>query len=117
MVQPTLVEGRWLLPDDENAIVLTQSIMADEPDIALGDTVTLEIDDKNRAFVVVGVAQVFGGPSEAPAYVNLPYFSRLTADVGSCQQRTGDDRAGRVCWNRVRRWRRCKRHWMTPACG
>ncbi len=82
MVQPTLVEGRWLLPDDENAIVLTQSIVANEPDIALGDTVTLEIDDKNREFVVVGVAQVFGGPSEAPAYVNLPYFSKLTGDVG-----------------------------------
>ena len=62
MVQPTLIEGRWLLPGDENAIVLTQSIMANEPDIAVGDTVTLEIDDKNRQWVVVGVAQVFGGP-------------------------------------------------------
>ena len=82
MVQPTLIEGRWLLPGDENAIVLTQSTMADEPDIAVGDTITLEIDNKNRAWIVVGVAQVFGGPSDSPAYVNQPYFARLTSDVG-----------------------------------
>ena len=83
MVQPTLVERRWLLPGDENAIVLTQSIMANEPDIVVGDTITLEIDDKDRQWVVVGAAhKFFGGPSDAPAYVNLPYFSRLTGDVG-----------------------------------
>jgi len=82
MVQPTLIEGRWLLPDDENAIVLTQTIMADEPDISVGDTITLEINDKNGQWVVVGVAQVFDGPNGAPAYVNLPYFARLTGDVG-----------------------------------
>ena len=39
-----------------------RTIVANEPDLAIGDTVTLEIDDKNRECVVVGVAQVLGGP-------------------------------------------------------
>ena len=31
---------------------------------------------------MVGVAQVLGGPpNQIPAYVNYPYFARLTADV------------------------------------
>ncbi len=33
MVEPTLQEGRWLMPDDENAIVISQKVLANEPDL------------------------------------------------------------------------------------
>ena len=39
MVQPTLLEGRWLLPEDENAIVISQKVLAKEPDLKVGDPV------------------------------------------------------------------------------
>ncbi len=83
MVQPTLSEGRWLVKDDENAIVISQGVVADDPDIRVGETILLDIDGKEYPWVVVGVAQVLGGPhSTVPAYVNYPYFASLTDNVG-----------------------------------
>ena len=32
MVDPTLIAGRWLLPDDENAIVISQKVLGSEPE-------------------------------------------------------------------------------------
>ena len=56
-VRPTLQEGRWLLPDDGNAIVATANIREDEPGLAVGDTVTLRIDGKDTAWTLVGIVQ------------------------------------------------------------
>ncbi len=46
---PQMVAGRWLEPDDGNAVVLNQKV-ADEAGLAIGDTVTLKIgvDNENR---------------------------------------------------------------------
>lgn len=82
MVSPTLSEGRWLLPDDQNAIVLSQNVLGSEPDIQVGDAIILEINGKESPWVVVGIAQVLGGPPNViPVYVNYPYFSWLTTSV------------------------------------
>jgi putative ABC transport system permease protein len=82
MVQPTLTDGRWLLPDDENAVVISQNVLASQPGLKPGDSMQLKIGAKEYEFVVVGVARVLGGPPNViPAYVNYPYFARLTADV------------------------------------
>ncbi|MFN3982087.1 MAG: ABC transporter permease [Caldilinea sp.] len=82
MVNPTLLEGRWLLPDDQNAIVLSQNVLGAEPDIRVGDAIVLEINGKESPWVVVGIAQVLGGPPNVvPVYVNYPYFSWLTTSV------------------------------------
>jgi putative ABC transport system permease protein len=82
MVQPTLTAGRWLLPDDENAIVVSQNVLASEAGLAVGDTLMLEIGEKEYPWTVVGVARVLGGPpNQIPVYVNYPYFARLTADI------------------------------------
>lgn len=82
MVQPTLVSGRWLLPDDHNAVVLSQSITSDETDIEVGSKIVLEIDEKEQEWVVVGFAETteFGG--NISAFVTYGYFSKLTGNVG-----------------------------------
>ncbi|MFO7635606.1 MAG: FtsX-like permease family protein [Caldilinea sp.] len=82
MVSPTLSQGRWLLPDDQNAIVLSQNVLGSETDIEVGDAILLEINGKESPWVVVGIAQVLGGPPNViPVYVNYPYFSWLTTSV------------------------------------
>jgi putative ABC transport system permease protein len=70
------------VPEDENAIVLSQNVLSTEPDLQVGDELVLEIGDKQSSWVVVGIAQVLGGPPNAiPTYVNLPYYARLTSEV------------------------------------
>ncbi len=80
MLNPQLVAGRWLLPEDENALVVNTNFMEAEKDVRLGDTITLKINDKENDWVVVGVME--GVLDQATAYTNYDYFSRLTGRTG-----------------------------------
>jgi putative ABC transport system permease protein len=79
-INPILLEGRWLQPADENAIVLNSLVTRDETDVQLGDTITLNIDSRDSEWQVVGIVQgVMTGPI---GYVNRPYFERFLRSVG-----------------------------------
>lgn len=81
-IVPLISAGRWLLPEDENALVVNGAFLQEEPDVAVGDTITLKIEGRESPWRVVGVAtgQMAGmGPI---AYANRPYLMRLTNQVG-----------------------------------
>jgi putative ABC transport system permease protein len=80
MILPTLLEGRWLLPDDQDAIVLNTAVLQKEPDLKVGDTVTFKLGKKETSWRIVGLARAtLSGPV---AYANLPAFSRLNGAPG-----------------------------------
>lgn len=54
-IKPHLVTGRWLEPDDTDAIVVNTDIYKDEPDVRVGRRVTLEVQGEKRDWRVVGV--------------------------------------------------------------
>lgn len=83
MAHPTVVEGRWLRPDDENAIVVNSVVFRDEPDVKVGDEITLKIEGKEKRWQVVGVAT--GGFPMPTMFANYPYFARTTHNVGKAQ--------------------------------
>ncbi len=79
-LRPTLVSGRWLLPEDQNAIVLNTELTKEEPDIQVGDDITLSIDGRDTTWRVVGIVQgVLAGPT---GYANYPYFAEAVRKVG-----------------------------------
>ena len=55
MVDPIVQAGRWLRPDDEYAVVINATVAKDEPDVAVGDTIMLKMDDRERPWEVVGI--------------------------------------------------------------
>ncbi|MCS6843431.1 MAG: ABC transporter permease [Caldilineales bacterium] len=80
MVRPLVLEGRWLLPEDESALVLTSDVLDAEPDVRVGDRITLVINGKETEWTVVGIVQsVLGRPT---AYANAPYFGQVAGSVG-----------------------------------
>ncbi len=80
MLQPTLLEGRWLLPEDENAVVINTEVVKEEPDLEVGDEIVLKIEDKETTWRVVGLVKgVLAGPF---LYANYPYLARLVCEVG-----------------------------------
>lgn len=88
MLSPILVEGRWLLPDDGNAIVINSDVVGNEADVAdgigadvsVGSTVTLKINNKDTQWVVVGVIRgVLTGPN---IFMNFDALARATNSVG-----------------------------------
>jgi putative ABC transport system permease protein len=80
LVHPTLVAGRWLVPDDENAVVVNTLLLKDEPDIKVGDEITLKMSGEEVKWRVVGIMK--GTPPVAMAYVNYPYLAKMVGYVG-----------------------------------
>lgn len=83
MVQPEIVAGRWLLPDDENAIVVSLDTLRAEPDLKLGDEITLKIVGRKTTWRIVGLIRVVGFRGGAGiAYVHYPYLARVIGQMG-----------------------------------
>ena len=58
LFQPKIVAGRWLLPEDQNAVVIAADLLKTEPDLKLGDHLVLDINGREIPWRIVGVAQV-----------------------------------------------------------
>jgi putative ABC transport system permease protein len=79
MIAPQILEGRWLLPDDENALVVNSQVLQNEKDLGVGDRVTMRIGGRESDWTIVGLTKaLFGFPT---AYANYDYFSRVVRDV------------------------------------
>ena len=81
MLDPTVMRGRWLLPDDENALVVSNSFLQKETDINVGDEITLKIANREYQWRVVGVVNARFGAGGV-AYANRDYYARAVGEVG-----------------------------------
>ena len=75
LVDPTLLRGRWLLPEDHSAIVVNEAFWTDRPDLAAGDVLRLKIAGKEKDWTVVGIYQ-YTGVDELIGYVNYDHLAR-----------------------------------------
>ncbi len=80
MIEPLVLEGRWLKPEDQNALVVSSGLVKEEKDISIDDTITLKIKGRETEWPIVGVVKGFG--NELMAYANLPYFERQVREAG-----------------------------------
>jgi putative ABC transport system permease protein len=63
MLTPLLVEGRWLNPRDRAQVVVNTDFLGNEPDVTLGDTLTLRIGGQEGDWEIVGfVTNQYSGP-------------------------------------------------------
>jgi putative ABC transport system permease protein len=77
-------EGRWLLPTDESAVVLTSNYLKDYPHAQVGDQVRLKLNDKKLTMTVVGISRVPFPFSDM--YVNLASISRQMGSAGRASE-------------------------------
>lgn len=83
MINFPVREGRWLSPDDSNAIVINHNLHDHESDIHMGQTITVDLDGRQCEFIVIGIIEEVGAPEFA--YVNYPYFTTWMANGNSIQ--------------------------------
>ncbi len=76
---PAIVEGRWLLPEDENALVVSTILLQKEPDVRLGDEIVLKVMGRRQPYRVVGVCLGILTPM---VYGHYPYIAETTGQVG-----------------------------------
>jgi putative ABC transport system permease protein len=77
LVEPVVTAGRWLQPDDENAIVVDNHFVALRPDVQVGDVLQMRIDGQDYPFTLVGIFRLAGDPPNPFTYVNNEYLSSI----------------------------------------
>jgi putative ABC transport system permease protein len=63
MIDPPIIAGRGLRPDDENAILVTPGFLSIEPGLKLGSTITLKIDGRKQDYQIVGIMNMLSSSS------------------------------------------------------
>jgi putative ABC transport system permease protein len=79
-----LTNGRWLTPDDQNALVVVTDggVAREHPELAAGREIVLRVNDKDIPWRIVGLHVVAGNLNPPILYVNAAYLSQQlgTAD-------------------------------------
>lgn len=84
LIKPTMVRGRWLEPQDENAIVINKYVSDREPDLQVGDDIRLKIDGEESTWHIVGEVRSSVNFGQSPMlYANYDYFARLGGKLGN----------------------------------
>lgn len=79
MIDFPLIEGRWLRPDDENALVVSHGLVDHEPSMAVGSEIIMDLNGQATTWTVVGIVRQIG-PNLA--YANQDYFATLAGLEG-----------------------------------
>lgn len=72
-----LQSGRLLSNDNTNQIVISNHLLSFYPDIKLGDTITIKINQVNYDFTIVGILSMFGQPESPSLFVNYSYLNQI----------------------------------------
>ncbi len=76
LVEPKMLKGRWLLPEDENAILINEAFWDEYPNLSIGDVLNLKINGKEADWVVAGIFQ-YTGMTELFAYSNYDTLANI----------------------------------------
>jgi putative ABC transport system permease protein len=79
LVHPTLLEGRWLLPEDRNAVVINTMTLNKEPDLKVGEKIILKVQGEETTWTIVGIAM--GGQPMPALFMDYKYLSQLVGQV------------------------------------
>jgi len=80
MINPQLIEGRWLLPNDESALVVNTEVLKDSPQLKVGEKAVIMVGDRKLRFTVVGVVQgILAGPI---VYAPYDWFTGAVQETG-----------------------------------
>lgn len=82
LVDLPVVEGRWLRPEDGNALVASPGLLEQEPDLAVGDEVRLRLGGQETVWQVVGVV---GDRGPARAYASYQQLSTVLGRQGMAE--------------------------------
>jgi putative ABC transport system permease protein len=78
LLDPDMVAGRWLLPGEEKAVVVSDSIYNTYPDLLPGDTILVKVREQRVAeWTVVGVFRFISMVGDTLAYGDFDFIADL----------------------------------------
>ena len=83
VVERSVLSGRWLLPDDQNALVMCTTAMSAHPEWHLGSVVHLKLNSKAEAdFTIVGTFPFASGEGNKIGMASYAYLADLLNERG-----------------------------------
>ncbi|MGZ3183485.1 MAG: FtsX-like permease family protein [Telluria sp.] len=80
LIRLPLLEGRWLYPGEQDAVVLTHAARAQRPGTRVGDVLEVSVDGRPTRWRVVGVVEEVG--SAGIVYTTQAAFDRTNGSAG-----------------------------------
>jgi putative ABC transport system permease protein len=78
LLEADMLAGRWLQPGDDRALVVSDSIWSNYPDLQPGDTLRVEIPgNRAEAWPVIGIFRFTDMVGDSLGYANYETISRL----------------------------------------
>ncbi|PDW04777.1 ABC transporter permease [Candidatus Viridilinea mediisalina] len=83
MLAPRMVAGRWFVPGDERAVVLSTNILQKEPAINVGTMITLKLGSREEQWRVIGLIEELMPPiNPVLVYMPLDAYTRTYGGFG-----------------------------------
>ncbi len=81
LIEPIMLQGRWLKPGDTTAITVGEAIWSDYPGLKPGDQLKLKLNGQEDYWTVVGIFR-FISRDQIIAYASYDYISQLLSLTG-----------------------------------
>ena len=80
--------GRWLTPEDQNALVVVTDggVVREHPELAVGREIVLRVNDQDTTWQIVGLHRVAGNVNPPILYVNASYLSQQLGAAGQVNE-------------------------------
>jgi putative ABC transport system permease protein len=82
MIRPTMLEGRWLQPQDENAVVISSGLLRLAPDLGVGDELVVDIAGRESVWKIVGIVLLTSNGGGNIGFINYPALAEVTGMAG-----------------------------------
>jgi len=80
MIQPKIIDGRWLIKGDESALVVNTEVLKDSPQLKVGAPAIVKVGTRKLRFTVVGIVQsTLTGPF---AYAPYDWLTGAVQEAG-----------------------------------
>lgn len=79
VLAPILLQGRWLQPDDENTVVISAAMLEIEPDLQVGDALTIKLDGRETKWTIVGMTN--GPLGQSLVYTSFEQLAYAAREV------------------------------------
>jgi putative ABC transport system permease protein len=80
LINPIVLQGRWLLPTDTDAVVVNTDMLDDHPDLRVGTVMCIKLADRQTDWRVVGIVR--GVLTGRNVYMNYPQYAQAVRQVG-----------------------------------
>ncbi|MHB8135667.1 MAG: ABC transporter permease [Anaerolineaceae bacterium] len=77
MIKANLLKGRWMQIGDHNAIVLNEVFQTNFPNLDVGDTLKLRVNNEETEWVIIGFFQLAGKSTGYIAYTDFDSLAKM----------------------------------------